>query len=104
MFEISLDVSQYIGWYYLLAIGIVILSFMASWTHKTGTPLFWGISVSAIIILLQSYLAPVIFGVLNYDMSTQLWQFVITGVFSVLWFSYIALTLWNNMIYGEAWK
>lgn len=104
MFEITLDIGQYLIWYYLLAVGIVILSFIASWIHKTGMPLFWGISISAIVILLQSYLAPVIFGVLNYDFATQFWQFMITGIFSVMWFGYIALTLWNNLIYGEAWK
>ena len=104
MWTISFDVSEYLIWYYLLAIGIILLSIWASYEHEKGFPLFWGISIALIIIMLQSYLAPVLFGVLNYNYLTETWQFVITGLFSVLWFSYIGLTLWNNLIYGEAWK
>lgn len=104
MWNITLDVGQYLIWYYLLGLGILLFSIWASYIHKTALPLYWGLTIGLIVILLQSYLAPILFGVLNYNYITETWQFVITGIFTVMWFGYIGLTLWNNLIYGEAWK
>ena len=104
MLDIVLDVGKYMIWYYLLAIGIMILSIWASYEHKTSVPFFWGLTVSVIIIMLQIYIAPLVFGVLNYNYLTQTWQFVLTGIYAVMWFGYIGLTQYNYVRYGEGWK
>ena len=104
MLDIVLDVGKYLIWYYLLAIGIMILSIWASYEHKSKEPFMWGLTISVVIILLQAYIAPLLFGVLNYNYLTHTWQFVILGTYSVMWFGYIGLTQWNYLVYGEGWK
>lgn len=98
---LTFDIGQYLIWYYLLAIGISLLCLYATWIHKTATPFFWGLSVSLIIIMLQTYLSPVLFGVLAYDWATQPILFGLTGAFAVMWFGYIGLALYNLIKYGK---
>ncbi len=101
MLTLSFDIGQYLIWQYLLGIGIFTISAYASYKHNVGTPILWGLSVSLIIVLLAKYLTPLLFGVLMYDYATEFWLWAITGAFGVMWFGYIALTLWNLVDKGE---
>ena len=101
MLTLSFDIGQYLIWQYLLGIGIFCISAYASYRHKVATPIFWGLSVSLLVIMLAKYLAPILFGVLLYDWATQFWLWFIMGAFGVMWFGYIALTLWNLVDKGE---
>lgn len=98
---VNLDISTVLIWYYLLAIGICLLSLWATWRHKSMTPFFWGLSLSLLIILLQNYLSPVLFGFMAYDWATQPVLFTLTVAFAVMWFFYIAQTLYNLIVYGK---
>jgi len=101
---IILNVSQYLIWYYLLAVGIIGISLFASYIHNKAFPVFFGISLAVIIIYVQAYLSPIIFGVLNYDYSTQFYEWMATGVFSIMFFGYIGLMMYNLVQYGGVWE
>ena len=101
---ISLDIGQYLVWYYLLAIVLVMITVIASYIHQTIKPLYWGIIVGLIMILLQVYLTPIVFGVLEYDFYTQFFEWVLTGWFAVAFFGYLGLCCFNLIRYGEVWQ
>ena len=102
--EIILDIGQYLIWYWLLAIGILLLSVYAAWRHQTATPLFWGFSVGLLMIMLQTYLSPLVFGVLNYDWETQFFEWVLMGWFAVAFFAFIGICCWNLLDSGKVWQ
>lgn len=101
MNDIVLSIEAVLVWYVILVIGILIITLMASVRHKTPLPFAWGLVIAILILWLRDYLAPVIFGVLNYDWNTNPILFAITGIFGIAWFSYIALTLYNSWVSGE---
>lgn len=102
MTEIVLDISAYLIWYALLGIGIIILCLWATWRKETGWPLVWGVSITALIWYFNEQIAPLIFGVLNYDWNTNLVMFFLTGAYILLFFGIIAIILWNFHDSGEA--
>ena len=102
--DVIIEIGKYLIWYYLLAIGIIILTLFASWIHETIKPLFWGLIVGLLMIMLQAYLSPIVFGVLNYEWETQFFEWVLTGWFAVAFFGYIGLCCYNLMKYGEVWQ
>lgn len=102
MTEIILDVSQYMVWYVLLGIGIIILCLYATWKHQTFAPLVWGLVITGLIFWFRNQIAPLVFGVLNYDWATNPVMFALTGLFTVFFFGYILLVLWNLTQSGEA--
>lgn len=101
MYDIVLNIEAILVWYVLLVIGILLITFYASVRHKTALPFAWGLVIAILILWLREYLAPIIFGVLNYDWNTNPILFAITGIFGVSWFCYIALTLYNSVKTGE---
>lgn len=101
MYDIVLSIEAILVWYVLLVIGILLITLIASVRHKTPLPFAWGLVIAILILWLRDYLAPVIFGVLNYDWNTNPILFAITGIFGVAWFCYIALTLYNSVQSGE---
>ena len=100
--EIIIDASQFLIWYVLLGIGIIAICLWATWKHQTFAPITWGIVVTALIFYFEKQIAPLVFGVLNYDWSTNPLMFILTGTFSLMFFAYIALVLWNLYVSGEA--
>ena len=101
MTEIILDVSQITTWYYLLIAGIVLLCLWATLKHKSFFPLVWGLVLSGSILAFQNQFAPLLFGVLNYEWGINPVMFVLTGVFAVMWFGYIGLTMYNCVTRGS---
>lgn len=101
MTEIIIDVAKYLVWYWLLIAGIIILTLWATLKQKNFMPLAWGSILSGAIYLCKDQIAPLIFGVGNYDYSDNIVMFVLTGVFAVTFFMYIALTIWNLYQYNE---
>ena len=93
--EILLDVSQYMTWYFLLGIGIITLSLVATLKHKNFMPLSWGLILTIAIWWYRNQIAPLVFGVMNYEWATNPVMYFLTGVFAIMFFAYIALTLWN---------
>lgn len=102
--DVVLDIGQYLIWYFLLAIGIILICLYASYRHKNALPLFWGTTVGAIMIMLHQFLSPIVFGVLEYDYITQFFEWVLTGWFAVVFFAFIGLCCFNLVAYGEVWK
>lgn len=101
MYDIQLDIEAVLVWYYLLVAGILIITFLASWKHSTPMPFAWGLLMGVLILWLRDYIAPMIFGVLNYSWTETPLLFTVTGLFSVAWFGYIGLTLYNMWTEGE---
>ena len=102
--NIILDIGQYIIWYWLLAIGIIILCLFASWKHETAIPIFWGGIVGLLMIMLAEYLSPIVFGVLEYDYNTQFFEWVLTGWFTIVFFAFIGLCCFNLIDSGKVWQ
>lgn len=101
MYDIVLNVEAVLVWYVLLVIGILALTLWASVRHGTPLPFAWGLVIAVLILWLKDYLAPIVFGVFNYDWNTQPMLFALTGIFAVSWFGYIAMTLYNLLKSGE---
>ena len=95
MSQIIIDVSQYMTWYFLLGVGIILLSLWATLKHQDFFPITWGVVLTGAIYLFRAQIAPLVFGVMNYDWGTNPVMFILTGTFAVMFFAYIALTLWN---------
>ena len=95
MYDINLNIQAVLVWYVLLVIGILLITLYASWKHSNPILFAWGLVIGILILWLKEYLAPIIFGVFNYSWETSPVLFVLTGTFAVVWFGYIALTLWN---------
>lgn len=93
--EVILDVSKYLTWYFLLGIGIMILSIWATYKHRDFMPLAYGTILTGVIVYFKEQIAPLVFGVLNYDWQTNPIMFILTGVFSMMFFAYVGLTMWN---------
>jgi len=101
---ISLDIGQFIIWYYLLTLGLVLIGLIASYIHQTVKPLFWGVIVGLLMIMLQVYLSPIVFGVLEYDWNIQFFEWVLMGWFAVAFFGYLGICCFNLIRYGEVWQ
>lgn len=101
MTEILLDVSKYMTWYFLLGLGIILLSLWATLKHNDFFPLTWGIVLTAAIYYFRNQISPLVFGVLNYEFATNPIMYILTGTFAIMFFAYIALTLWNNYESGN---
>jgi hypothetical protein len=101
MYDIVLDIEAVLVWYVLLVIGILILTSWASVRHRTPLPFAWGLTIGVMILWLREYLAPIVFGVMNYSWTAQPILFALTGIFAVCWFGYIAMTLYNLLKEGE---
>lgn len=93
--EIILDASKYMVWYGLLIAGILISTIWATLKHKTFLPLSWGVILSAAIYWTRNQIAPLIFGVRNYEWANNPVMYALTGIFAITFFAYIGLTLWN---------
>ena len=93
--QIVLDTSKIMVWYFLLIAGIIILTLWATLKHESFLPLTWGLILSGAIYYFKAQIAPLVFGVVNYDWHTNPLMFILTGVFGVMFFAYIALTIWN---------
>lgn len=101
---ISIDIGQYLLWYWLLTIGLVIVGIIASYIHQTWIPLFWASIVGLVMILMQLYLTPIVFGVLEYNYQTQFFEWVLTGWFALAFFGYLGICCYNSIRYGEVWQ
>ena len=101
---ISIDIGQYLIWYYLLTIGLIIVGLIASYIHQTIKPLFWSGIVGLLMIMLQLYLTPIVFGVLEYNYQTQFFEWVLTGWFAIAFFGYLGICSFNLIRYGEVWQ
>ena len=101
--EIITAINTYLWvWYILLGIGILGISLYASWKHQSFAPITWGLIITGLIYYFRKQIAPLVFGVLNYDWQTNPLMFALTGVFTVMFFGYIALVLYNLNQSGEA--
>lgn len=101
MYDIVLDINAVLVWYVLLVIGILGLTAFASWRHKKPILFVWGMLMGVLILWLREYLAPIVFGFMNYSWESQPVLFALTGVFAVGWFGYIGITLYNAIVKGE---
>jgi len=100
MYSIDLDISAVLVWYVLLVIGILLITLWAAIRHKNPALFAWGAVMGTLILWLHAYLAPIVFGVLNYSWESAPYLFVLTGIFAVAWFGYIGLTLYNAVVKG----
>jgi len=102
MTQIVLDVAAFMVWYVLLIAGVIILTLWATWRHKSFVPIVWGVVFSGLVYYFKAQIAPLVFGVLNYDWQANPLMFILTGVFTLFFFAYIALVIWNFHESGEA--
>lgn len=101
MYDINLSIQAVLVWYVLLVIGILLITLYASWRHSNPILFAWGLVIGVLVLWLQTYLAPIIFGVFNYSWESSPVLYVLTGTFAVAWFGYIAMTLYNCVKHGE---
>ena len=97
---IIINVGQYIVWYYLLALGILILTAWGSWRHKNAIPFMWGIILSLILVIFTNQLEPILIGFVNYYNVDWIY-FALFGGFAVLWYLYVFLGCYNSVKFGK---
>lgn len=100
MYGINLNVEAFLVWYVLLVIAILAITLYASWRHGTPVLFAWSCVISVLILWLQNYIAPILFGVFNYTWESNSVLFALTGIFAVVWFGYIGMTLYNSVKHG----
>lgn len=95
-----LNVEQYLIWYYIFIVVVIIVTALSSWYHETNVPFLWGIILSLVLIMLVNQIEPILFGFLAYY-NVNWYAFALFGAFTLLWFGYVLLALYNCVKYGS---
>lgn len=97
---IILNVEQYLIWYYLLIVTIIIITAIASYIHEKAIPIMWGIIVSLVLFILAQYIEPILFGFLYY-WNVDWYSFTLFGLFTLFWAWLLSQCLYNCVKYGS---
>lgn len=95
-----LNVEQYLVWYYIFIAVVITVTALASWYHENAIPFMWGVILSLVLIMLVNYIEPILFGFLAYY-NVNWYAFALFLGFSLLWFGYVLLALYNCVKYGS---
>jgi len=93
------NVEQYLVWYYIFIAIVLLITGIATMIHKKVIPFMWGIILSLVLLIGVSYIEPILFGFLSYY-QVNWYAFALFGSFTVVWFGYVALCLYNSVRYG----
>ena len=99
----TISVEQYLVWYYVFIAVVLLLTFWATYRHKTAVPFMWGLILSLVLLLLVQYIEPLLFGWAVYY-NINWYAFALLGVFAILWFGYVLLVMYNCVKYGSVVK
>ena len=95
---ITYDISQILVWYWILAITIVLVTFVASVIHQEWIPIIWGGIISALLVIFAPFLEPVLFG---WIVESSLVIMTLSLIFFILWILAITQGLFNSLVYGR---
>lgn len=99
----TIDFTGIIVWYWLLALLILLFSFISfalprEKDERSVIPLLWGITIGVILVLFHYYLEPALFGWL---ISTDWLIMVLSFIFMCLWVAIIIQGLYNSIRYNR---
>lgn len=90
--------QQIVVWYWLLAIGTILLTITATVIHQSWLPLIFGGTISAILVLFPSYLEPLLFGWMTHP---SLLMATLSFIFFVMWILAFGQAMYNGLRYGK---
>ena len=93
------NLEQYLVWYYVFIVVVLITTVWASYRHSTVIPFMWGVILSLVLVILATYIEPLLFGALAYY-NVNWYAFALLGAFAIIWFGYVFLALYNCVRYG----
>jgi len=92
------NVSEWLVWYYVLIVIILVVSIYALSKHKETLPFMWGVTLSVVLFVFAPYITPILLGVFAYY-NTDWWMFGLMLWLASMWFGWIFLCLYNMIRY-----
>jgi hypothetical protein len=89
-----IDVSQWLVWYYVLIVIVILVSIWALIKHKEALPFMWGILLSVVLFILAPFITPIFLGVFTYY-NTDWYLFALMLWLTIVWLGWIILCLYN---------
>lgn len=94
-------IINYWNYYYLMIIISLIIGIIASYIHKSKTPLLWTVILSGILHYGYELLNPMISGLYNFDYVNYTVLSVMLLIFSSTWIIIMVITHLNLIREGE---